>query len=67
MPRASKALACRIFEQLLEPAEGQAGRGAPAPARSPRLSDLDPAAHTVPDHYAEDGTATLDGLLGGGP
>ncbi|MGH3361946.1 MAG: hypothetical protein ACRDOM_05755, partial [Nocardioides sp.] len=63
MPRASKNLACDLFEQLLEPAVGQT----PASARQqPKLSDLDPASSVVQERYASDGSSSFEGLLGGG-
>jgi len=66
MPRASKNLACDIFEQLLEPVGDQAVPGR-TPAREVRLSDLDPSSRTVPQQYSTDEVGTLDGLLGGAP
>jgi len=69
MPDVSKDLACDLFEQLLEPALGQAPRQQ-APGRV-QVSDIDPAAQTVPDQaipdqYAYEGTGDLSSLVGGG-
>ena len=69
MPDASKDLACDLFEQLLEPATGQAGRKQ-APAKL-SVADLDPAPEAapeqvIPDQYAYDGAGDLSSLMGGG-
>ena len=67
LPRASKDLACELFEQLLEPIETQANPD-PGPNPTPRptrLSDIDPRAHTLPEQYVVDGPGTLTPLMGG--
>jgi phospholipid/cholesterol/gamma-HCH transport system substrate-binding protein len=64
MPEASKKLACRIFNDLLEPVGGQDPPDGP-PDLPLRLSDVDPDARTVPHQYAGDAPATLDTLIGG--
>lgn len=65
MPRASKDLACALFEQLIEPAGGQAARS-PASRQKLDLSDLDAASRQVAQQYATGEAATLQDLLGGG-
>ncbi len=69
LPRASKDLACTLFEQLLEPVEGQIGGAGARTARreNVRLADVDPAARTIPLEYSYTGSAgTFDDLMGGG-
>jgi phospholipid/cholesterol/gamma-HCH transport system substrate-binding protein len=67
LPGASKDLACTLFEQLLEPVEGQVAGARPARRENVRLADIDPAAQTIPRQYAYTGTAgSFDDLMGGG-
>ena len=71
MPRARADLACRLFKQLLEPAENHLPTVPPGPADSPRVrSGLGRAAtseaRTVQQQYAEAGGTSLRGLMGGG-
>jgi phospholipid/cholesterol/gamma-HCH transport system substrate-binding protein len=75
MPRASKDLACTIFEQLLEPAEGnipeipsgkQAGPEGGTASRSAAQQAAEQAEQTRAS-YVSDQTPTLAGLLGGTP
>lgn len=60
MPQATKALACRIFEQLLEPALAGNRRTAPAADGPARLSRED-----VNARYSTDTSADLHDLVGG--
>ena len=66
LPTASKKLACDLFEQLLEPIEGQA-----AGAMSGRRAKVEqavarPEPQTIPRQYAYTGPAgTFDDLVGG--
>ena len=69
MPDPSKDLACDLFEQLLEPALGQAPRQQ-APGRV-RITDTGAAAQSTPDQaipeqYAYEGAGDLTSLVGGG-
>lgn len=69
MPDASKDLACTIFEQLLEPVEGQVGRqqaGQQQVARPTSLADIDPDSRVIPEQYAYNGAGDLTSLIGGG-
>jgi phospholipid/cholesterol/gamma-HCH transport system substrate-binding protein len=67
MPKASKALACSIFAQILEPLEDQTSPNArsQAPTKAPTLADLDPASSSTQAHYSGDQTPTLPELFGG--
>ncbi len=65
MPRPSKDLACKIFNDILGPVGGQDPPDGP-PDLPVRLSDVDPDSRTVPRHYTGDGRATLGTLIGGG-
>jgi len=73
MPAASKDLACTIFEQLLEPVEGQVGKqqggqqaGQQEVARPTSLADIDPNSRVIPEQYAYNGAGDLTSLVGGG-
>lgn len=66
MPDASKDLACRLFEQLLEPVVGQTPRQTARQSRNLELSDIDPNATAIPDVYAHDTAGDLGSLMGGG-
>lgn len=72
MPDASKDLACKLFEQLLEPALGQTPKQqAPAKVRvsdagPDRAPDEDSDAQVIPDQYAYSGSGDLNSLVGGG-
>ena len=74
MPQASKDLACKLFAQLLEPAEGQLPQLPPSgKQRAPVPGAVDEGApspspsRSVQEHYAAvPGTTSLRGLMGGG-
>jgi phospholipid/cholesterol/gamma-HCH transport system substrate-binding protein len=71
LPKASKELACTLFEQLLEPVEGQAGkaRAGGQPKVDPSRVDpsqTDPASRKVPQQYATNDNASFGSLVGGG-
>jgi phospholipid/cholesterol/gamma-HCH transport system substrate-binding protein len=71
LPRISKDLACRLFEQLLEPVEGQLLAIPPSGRqRAPLPGTLDEGAaarsRSVQEQYVADpGAASLSGLMGG--
>lgn len=60
MPKATKALACRIFEQLLEPGLSGSRRTAPAADQPARLSRDE-----VHARYSADTSSDLHDLVGG--
>ena len=72
LPKASKNLACTLFEQLLEPVEGAAGKAQTAKTQvggqpTAQLPQVDPASRTVPRQYAADDSGSFGSLVGGGP
>ena len=72
LPRASKDLACALFEQLLEPVEGQLPTIPPGPSgRSQAPADAADAAdagqaNRLQRQYAATGAGSLGELMGGG-
>lgn len=68
LPRASKNLACTLFEQLLEPIEDQLPTIPPGPGGRQRPA-ADPTAgeaNRVQRQYTSSGGGSLDELMGGG-
>lgn len=65
LPHQSKDLACTIFEQLLEPVEGQLNPGT-EPPKPVDLADIDPNSRVIPEQYAYNGAGDLTSLVGGG-
>lgn len=65
LPNQSKDLACTIFEQLLEPVEGQLNPGT-EPPKPVDLADIDPNSRVIPEQYAYNGAGDLTSLVGGG-
>jgi phospholipid/cholesterol/gamma-HCH transport system substrate-binding protein len=66
LPKASKKLACTLFEQLLEPVEGAAGNARGGGQPKVELPQVDPASRTVPRQYAANDNASFGSLVGGG-
>jgi phospholipid/cholesterol/gamma-HCH transport system substrate-binding protein len=66
LPKASKKLACTLFEQLLEPAEGQAAKSQKNGTPQPGLPTVGQTSSSVNRQYATDQSATFGEMLGGG-
>jgi phospholipid/cholesterol/gamma-HCH transport system substrate-binding protein len=64
LPRASKDLACTLFEQLLEPVEGELPTIPPAAGRQ-QATAPDPTADRVQRQYVADRAGSLGQLMGG--
>jgi len=75
LPKASRELACTLFEQLLEPVEGAASKAQTASSAKTQIggqpraqqAQVDPASRTVPQQYATNDDASFGSLVGGGP
>jgi phospholipid/cholesterol/gamma-HCH transport system substrate-binding protein len=66
LPRAHKNLACKLFKQLLEPAEGQLPTVPPGPSGNPGARARTSEGQRVQQQYGSAGGGSLGALMGGG-
>ena len=66
IPRAHKDLACKLFKQLLQPAEGHLPTVPPGPSSKPGARARTSEGQRVQQQYGASGAGSLDTLMGGG-